>query len=98
MSGTLASVAPYDRAMSASMPRSLKNRSVRAGYSVEILTPWGRSSAVLQGESPGTASTMRIGREVFLEYWSWPSDTTSLPVSATQSRPVMPRSKSPLAT
>ena len=49
------------------------------------------------GESPATASTTRIGSDVALEYCSSPSETTSLPVSSTQSRPVMPMSKRPSA-
>jgi len=48
--------------------------------------------------SPATATTSLIGLLVALEYFSSPRLSTTLPVSSTQSRPVMPTSKSPSAT
>ena len=50
------------------------------------------------GESAGTATMMRTGLLVTFEYFSSPRETTSLAVSSTQSRPVMPMSNSPSAT
>ena len=41
---------------------------------------------------------MRTGLSVAFEYRSSPSEVTAEEVSSTQSRPVMPRSKSPSAT
>ena len=64
---------------------------------MDTRTPWGRSATDWKGEPPATASTTRIGRDVAFEYRSSPSDTTSLSVSAIQSRPVMPMSKRPSA-
>ena len=99
MSGTFASVAPYEREISASTPCSSSARRVSSGYSVLTRTRCpARSASVLNGESSATARTTRIGLAVAFEYWSWPSETTSTPRSSTQSRPVMPRSKRPLAT
>jgi len=68
---------------------------VSVGSSVEIRTPSGRSDTDRQGADSGTASTTRTGFAVTFEYRSSPSDTRSAPVSVIQSRPVMPRSKSP---
>ena len=84
MSGTLASVAPYDREISASIPWAAKARRVSSGYSelMRSLPGWAASSAKLvTGEEPASS----------------PSETTSLPRSSMQSRPVIPRSKSPSA-
>ena len=53
--------------MSASIPFFSKNRRVRSGYSLETRTPWGRSSDPLDGESAGTATTIRTGRAVAFE-------------------------------
>ena len=98
MSGTFASVAPYERRTSASTPAASRWRFVISGYSVETFTPAGRSAIVCHGESSGTAMTMRTGLAVAFEYFNSPSDSTWLEVSSIQSRPVMPRSKSPSAT
>ena len=67
MSGTLASVAPYDRRTSALMPFFSKNRRVSSGYSVDTRTSWGRSSTASTGESAATATTIRTGRLEALE-------------------------------
>ena len=66
MSGTLASLAPYDSRTSASMPRSAKKRRVSSGYSDETRTPCGRSPTVCAGESAATATTTRTGSDVAL--------------------------------
>ena len=79
------------------MPRSAKYRRVSSGYSVETRTP-SAGLAAATGESPATATTIRIGLDVALEYCSSPRLTTSLAVSSTQSRPVMPMSNRPSAT
>ncbi len=47
------------------------------------------------GLSPATATTSLIGLLVALEYFSSPRLSTTLPVSSTQSRPVIPTSKRP---
>ena len=98
ISGTFASVAPYERRMSASMPFFSKNRRVRPGYSVATRKPCGRSSTRSIGESAPIATTMRTGRALAFEYSSSPSETTSAAVSSIQSRPVTPRSNIPSAT
>ena len=49
MSGTLASVAPYDGTTIALTPCSARNRSVSDGNSVEILIPSGRSATDCHG-------------------------------------------------
>ena len=67
ISGTLASVAPYDRTTSALTPLALRKRSVSSGYSVETRAPSGMSLADCQGASAATASTTFIGLEVALE-------------------------------
>ena len=95
MSGTFASVAPYEGITIALTPFASRYRLVMAGSSVEIRTPSGRSVTDRQGAPSGTASTTRTGSAVALEYFSSPSDATSAPVSVIQSRPVMPRSNSP---
>ena len=95
MSGTLASVAPYDGTTIALTPCSARNRSVSDGNSVEILIPSGRSATDCHGAFSGTASTIRTGLDVALEYCSSPSETTSASVSVIQSRPVMPMSNRP---
>ena len=84
--------------MSASIPRSAKKRRVSSGYSLDTRTPLGRSATLDHGASWGTATMIRTGSVVALEYLSSPRDSTSLEVSSTQSRPVMPTSKSPSAT
>ena len=84
--------------MRASTPLFSKKRRVRSGYSVETRTPAGRSCTPWNGEASGTANTTWIGRDVALEYCSWPRETTSLDVSSIQSRPVIPRSNVPSAT
>jgi hypothetical protein len=53
--------------MSASTPALVKNRFVSSGYSVCTRTPFGRSSTASTGESPATATTIRIGRAVAFE-------------------------------
>ena len=85
--------------MSASMPCFSKNRRVSSGYSVDTRTPCGQVLDPLDGRV-ARARPPRSGRA-----GRWPSssaarrgDTTSLPVSSIQSRPVMPRSNSPSAT
>ena len=60
--------------------------------------PCGRSSTRCADESAATATTTRIGNEVAFEYCISPRLTTSLAVSSTQSRPVMPMSNRPSAT
>ena len=67
MSGTLASVAPYDRRMSASTLRSAKNLLVSSGYSELTRTPSGRSVTDWYPLSWGTATTMRTGFVVAFE-------------------------------
>ena len=67
ISGTFASVAPYDSRMSASMPFFSKKRRVSPGYSVETRTPCGRSSTRSTGESSGTATTICTGRALAFE-------------------------------
>ena len=67
MSGTLASVAPWDGMTMALTPLASRYRPVVAGSSVEIRTPSGRSVTDCHGEFCGTASTTRIGCEVALE-------------------------------
>ena len=84
--------------MSAWMPCFSKNWRVSSGYSLDTRTPCGRSVTSPYGESFGTARTMRNGWFDAFEYWSSPRIVTSLAVSSTQSRPAMPRSKSPSAT
>ena len=42
------------------------------GYSLEMRTPWGRSSTDCHGESPGTATMMRTGLLLTFEYCSSP--------------------------
>jgi hypothetical protein len=60
ISGTLASVAPYDQLTRTSMPRSAKYRSVMFTNSVEIREPGGISFALFAGWSFGTASTIVV--------------------------------------
>ena len=84
--------------MFASTPCCSKNFFVIPRYSVWTRTPFGRSVTDSAAESPATATTILIGFEVFLEYFSSPRLSTSLPVSSTQSRPVIPMSNSPSAT
>src|SRR5579863_1333632 len=98
ISGTFASVAPYEGRTSAVMPCSERKRLVRFGYSVATREPDFKSAAARAGELSWTARTTLIGRSVVFEYASSPSETTSAPVSSIQSRPVMPRSKRPSAT
>ena len=80
------------------MPRSAKKRRVSSGYSVDTRTPSGRSATDWYDESLGAATTIRTGFAVAFEYLSSVSSSISLSVSAIQSRPVMPTSKSPSAT
>jgi hypothetical protein len=68
------------------------------GISVEIRTPSGRSAALSHGDSFGTASTTRTVFSPARPPPISPRLTTSAPVSATQSRPLMPRSKMPCST
>ena len=70
-----------------------------SGYSLETRTPWGRSATLCDRR------VLRDRRPRCAPGWRWPSsscsspsDTTSLAVSSTQSRPVMPRSNRPSAT
>ena len=98
MSGIFASLAPYERRTSASMPFDSKNRLVSDGYSDDTRTPCGSCSTRSTSESPATATTTRTGLLVSFEYLSSPRLTTSLEVSSTQSRPVIPTSNSPSAT
>ncbi len=88
--------------MSASMPWPASALRVSSGYSELIRTPPPRL-----GGQFGQAVHRRFARDrqhhpaglvVALEYDSSPSETTSLPRSSMQSRPVMPRSKRPSAT
>jgi hypothetical protein len=67
MSGTLASVAPYDSWTSASTPCLAKYRRVSSGYSVWTTSPGARSATDWAGEPASTASTTRIGRAVAFE-------------------------------
>ncbi len=74
MSGTLASVAPYESAMSASMPWAASALRVSSGYSVLTRRRPGRpapsaasSVRLCAGESAPTASTMRAGLAVAFE-------------------------------
>jgi hypothetical protein len=71
---------------------------VISGNSVEIRVPAGSWSPRSAGWSLGTASTIFTGLLVAFEYSSSQMLTTSAPVSVIQSRPVMPRSKSPCST
>ena len=98
MSGIFASVAPYERRTSASTPVSSE---VAAG-DLGVLG--------LDADAVGEVAHRRCGRvaghrddhadraSVALEYLSSPRLSTVLPVSSTQSRPVMPRSNNPSAT
>ena len=98
ISGTFASLAPYESRTSAFTPRPAKNRFVISGYSDVTRTPSGRSATLWYGESPATATTTRTGFDVAFEYLSSPRLSTVLEVSSTQSRPVIPMSNSPSAT
>jgi len=91
--------------MSASMPCSASTRRVSSGYSVLTRSRPGRPARLVAsspsdptGLSAPTASTMRAGLDVDFEYGSSPRETTLLPRSSMQSRPVMPRSKRPSDT
>ena len=99
ISGTFASVAPYDQATFTGIPSSAKCRSVSFTNSVEIREPAGISFAAFAGCSFGTASTIFVPwpGPVFA-YDRLVSTSTSAEVSAIQSCPVIPRSKSPSAT
>ena len=53
--------------MRASTPAAAKKRLVSSGYSVDTLTPSGRSAADSYGEFAATASTTRTGLFVAFE-------------------------------
>jgi hypothetical protein len=98
ISGTLASVAPYEKWTSTSMPRSSKNCLVTTGNSVVIRLPGAISRAEETAESSGTASTIRTKPVPVLAYGSSATSITSAPLSRTQSWPDMPISKKPSCT
>ena len=96
-SGALTSVAPHENSTSAVTPCSASQRSVSPTTSVAIRLP-SRSFTEWMSESSGTASTQRTGRMDAFEYTRSATTCTSAPVSAIQSRPVMPASNTPSAT
>ena len=67
ISGTLASVAPWEGKIRAASPRSAKKRLVRLGNSVETRSPGWRSWGRVTPRSRWTASTTLTGLEVCLE-------------------------------
>ena len=99
ISGTFASVAPYDSNTLTGTPTASKCRRTRLGYSVEMREPGARSAALSAGFDSGTASTMRTPYPTPpLAYSSDASSSTAASVSCTQSRPVIPMSKNPSST
>ncbi len=74
------------------IPRSAKNERVIDGNSVATFAP-SRSATVPISDSSGTATT-----SVALPIWRSRTCSTAEPRSMTISRPVMPRSATPLAT
>ncbi len=98
MSGILASVAPWLVKTLALTPCSSRKRRVVSGISVEMRTPSGRSATDSHGDSFGTASTTLTTASPARPPPISPRLTTSAPVSVTQSRPLMPRSKMPCST
>ena len=85
---------PVQRSSSVDYQASIDDPRIE---SVRILRPQEIPTDVA-GELPATATTIWIGLFVFFEYLNSPRLSTTLPVSSTQSRPVIPRSKRPSDT
>ena len=96
-SGTFTSVAPQENSTSAVTPCFARNARVISTASVAITFPC-KSFTLFTGESSGTQSTQRVGRELVLLKTRSHRRSTSLPLFSIQSRPVSPQSRKPCST